>query len=160
AAYRFHVAVGGIHPGDATRLCQPRARQSRRVRRGDAGGVAAVRARGNPGHAAGVSRSVFRDPVHDRDLHHGDPRALAQRGGTLARAPPAGRQLFALHADAGADLAAGARRRAAEAPAIAGLSASRLSLSQGRQRQPGKPVKALAVTFSWSWGPTLISAPT
>ena len=43
AVYRFRFAGGGVHPGDAARLCQPCARQHRRVRRRDAGGAAAVR---------------------------------------------------------------------------------------------------------------------
>ena len=42
--HRFHVARGRVHSRNAARLREPRARQPRRVRRGDAGGAAAVRA--------------------------------------------------------------------------------------------------------------------
>ena len=62
-AHRFHVAGGGVHPGDAARLRQPRARQPRRVRRRDAGRAAGIRPGAVAGHAAGVPHPVFRDPV-------------------------------------------------------------------------------------------------
>ena len=40
AAHRFHLAGGGVHPGDPARIRQSCAGQPRRVRRRDAGGAA------------------------------------------------------------------------------------------------------------------------
>ena len=91
ARHRFRVAGRRVHPGDPARLRQPRAGQPRRVRRGDAGGAAPIRPGAVARHAAGVPRAVFRDPVRDRHLDHGNARALAERGGALAGAPPAER---------------------------------------------------------------------
>ena len=93
AAYRFHFAGGGVHPGDAARLRQPCARQHRRVRRRDAGGAAGVRPGTIAGDAGGVPDPVFPDPVRHLDLDHGNARTLAQRGAALAGTPPAERSL-------------------------------------------------------------------
>ena len=89
ALYRFRLARGRVHPGDAARLRQPRARQHRRVRRRDAGGAAGIRQGAIAGDAGGVPHPVFPDPVRHLDFHHGDARTLAQRRAALAGAPPA-----------------------------------------------------------------------
>ena len=93
ALYRLRLAGRRVHPGDAARLCQPRAGQHRRVRRRDAGGAAAVRPGGAAGDAGGVPHPVFPDPVRHLDRHHGDARALAQRRAALAGTAPARRGL-------------------------------------------------------------------
>ena len=65
--HRLHFAGGGVHPGDAARLCQPCAGQPRGIRRRDAGRAAAIRQGTVAGHAAGVPDPVFPDSVHDCD---------------------------------------------------------------------------------------------
>ena len=93
ARYRFHLAGGRVHPGDAARLCQPRARQHRRVRRRDAGGAAGIRQGAIAGDTGGVPDPVLPDPVRHFDFDHGNARDLAQRGAALAGTPPAERGL-------------------------------------------------------------------
>ena len=93
AGYRFRFAGGGVHPGDAARLCQPCAGQPRRIRRRDAGGAARIRQGTIAGDAGGVPDPVFPDPLRHLDFHHGNARALAQRGAALAGTPPAERSL-------------------------------------------------------------------
>jgi len=67
-------------------------RQSRRVERGDAGGVAAVQ-QGTTGATLVVFRILyFLIPSH-LDFDHGGARTLAQRGAALAGTPPAQRSL-------------------------------------------------------------------
>ncbi len=61
--HRFRLAGGGVHPGDAARICQPCAGQPRRVRRRDAGGAARIRQGTVAGDAAGVPDPLLPDPV-------------------------------------------------------------------------------------------------
>ena len=103
AAYRFRFTGCRVHPGDAARFCQPRARQPRRVRRRDAGGAAAVRQGTITGDAGGVPDPVLPDPVRHLDLDHGDARTLAQRAAALAGTPPAQRGLHGQGQGAAAD---------------------------------------------------------
>jgi uncharacterized membrane protein YbhN (UPF0104 family) len=77
-------ARGGVHPGHAARLRQPRARQHRCVRRRDAGGAAAVRQGRAAGDAGGVPDPVLPDSLRHLDRDHGYTRTLAQRDATLA----------------------------------------------------------------------------
>ena len=89
ALYRFRVARGRVHPRHAARLCQPRARQPRRVRRRDAGGAAGIRQGTAGGDAGGVPHPLLPRPVLHLDFHHGPARVLAQRGAALAGAATA-----------------------------------------------------------------------
>ena len=84
ALYRLHLARGGVHPGDAARLCEPCAGVDRRVRRRDAGGAARFLQGATGGHAGGVPDPVFPDPLRHLDLDHGTARILAQRDPALA----------------------------------------------------------------------------
>ena len=127
AAYRFRFAGGGVHPGDAARLCQPCARQHRRVRRRDAGGAAAVRQGTVAGDAGGVPDPVLPDPLRHLDLDHGYARTLAQRAATLAGTAPARRSLHGQGPGATTD----------QGPAILRLVTATLSAPSGLLTQSG-----------------------
>ena len=127
AAYRLRFAGGGVHPGDAARLCQPCARQHRRVRRRDAGGAAAVRQGAVAGDAGGVPDPVLPDPLRHLDLDHGHTRTLAQRGAALAGTAPARRSLHGQGPGATTD----------QGPAILRLVTASLSAPSGLLTQSG-----------------------
>src|SRR6185437_4684959 len=77
------------------------------------------------GHAPGIPGSLFRDPVHDRDLDHGNARALAQCRDALAGTAQAERILRALHLLVDRVPRAGARNSCPatdQTPEVAGLT--------------------------------------
>ena len=78
AEYRLRRAGGGVRVGDAARLCQPRARRSRRVRRRHAGGAVAIRQGRRARRIAAVPAALLSFAVRDRARYSGHARDLAE----------------------------------------------------------------------------------